>query len=182
MLVVHSSLCVYATADNFLVKRTVRAAVLISDYAATRHDYWASPLAFLGAYPYWTAYFNNRGMQVRWFLHAKSTDLYKVVRDESFQSIVLVGHGSLNSWQAVDVLVTNVEVASLMQGMPKKNGEWIQLTCAVKDKWPLKMGELVMAPSNVYTYHDEVNTWYFVADAFSGFKLIRFRADFTSGA
>ena len=87
VLMVHVSLCVAATANNTLVKRDTRAAILISDYAITKYDYWASPLAFIGAYPYWTYYFNNRGMTVRWFLRVESTDLEKVIKDAKFQSI-----------------------------------------------------------------------------------------------
>ena len=82
-------------------------------------------------------------------------------------------HGSFNSWQAVDMLVTNAEVVKMMQGLKKKRGEWIQLTCAVEDQWPLKIGELVMEPGDVYTYDDRANTFHFVADAILGFKLIK---------
>lgn len=173
ILIVHFGLCVAATANNALRKKDIYAAILISDYAVTKYDYWASPLAFAGAYPYWTYYFNNRGMKVKWFLRAKSTDLAKVIRDEKFQSIVLVGHGSFNSWQAVDMLVTNAEVVKMMEGVKKKRGEWIQLTCAVEVQWPIRIGELVMEPRNVYAYDDRANTFYFVMDAILGFKLIK---------
>ena len=173
LLILHLSWSIAASFRNDLIKSENYAAVLISDYAITKYDYWVSPLALIGAYPYWTYYFNNRGMKVNWTLHAYSHDLERVIKDPKCSSIVLVGHGSLNAWQAIDSLVTNLDVAKWMRGLKKKSGEWIQLTCAVKDEWPVKMGELVMEPQNVYTYNDTVNTFYLVADAISGFKLVK---------
>jgi len=173
ILTLHLSWCIIATIRNDLIQNEEYAAVLISDYAITKYDYWVSPLALAGAYPYWTYYFNNRGMKVKWTLRAYSKDLERVIKDTKCKSIVLVGHGSLNAWQAVDMLVTNIEVSRMMKGIPKKKGEWIQLTCAVQDLWPVKMGELVMEPSHVYTYNDAVNTFYLVTDAIFGFKLIK---------
>lgn len=173
ILIVHLSLCIAATIRNSLICNEQYAAVLISDYAITKYDYWISPLALAGAYPYWTYYFNNRGMKVKWFLRAYSKDLERVIKDTKCQSIVLVGHGSFNAWQAVDMLVTNDEVSQMMKGVPKKKGEWLQLTCAVEDKWPIKMGELVMNKENVYTYNSSVNTFVFITDAIFGFKYLK---------
>lgn len=173
ILIIHISLGVIATVRNFTVKGNKYGAILISDYAITRYDYWASPLACFGAYPYWTYYFNNRDMKAKWFLRAKSKDLAKVIRDKKYQSIVLVGHGSFNGWQATDADVTNNEIAEMMQGQPKKNGEWLQLTCGISDLFPIKMGELVMEKERVYTYNESVNTFIFVTDALFGFKYLK---------
>jgi hypothetical protein len=112
-------------------------------------------------------------MRVKWFLRAKGKDLEKVIKDKDCQNIVLVGHGSKNNWQATDTEVTNVEVAKIMRGMPKKKGEWLQLTCGVEDFSPVKMGELVMEREQVYTYGKAVNTYVFVTDALFGFKYDR---------
>lgn len=173
IIIVHFTLSLAATLRNSYIPKEKYAAILISDYAITKYDYWVSPLALIGAYPYWTYYFNNRGLKVRWTLRAYAHHLADAIKDPRCQSIVLVGHGSFNSWQAVDSLVTNKEVLQMIQGLPKKSGEWIQLTCAVKDFWPIRMGELVMNKENVYTYDDSVNTFYFVTDAIFGFKLIK---------
>lgn len=87
---------------------------------------------------------------------------------------MLVGHGSFNSWQAVDKLVTNEDVELMIKDHKKKKGEWIQLTCAVEDTSPVKIGELVMEKAErVYTYNDSVNTFIFVADALFGFKYLK---------
>lgn len=161
ILVIHISLGLIAATRNALIRHKEYGAILISDYAITRNDYWASPLAYFGAYPYWTYYFNNRGMKAKWFLRAKSTDLAKVIKDRECQSIVLVGHGSFNAWQATDMDVTNTEVNVMMRGEPKKRGEWLQLTCGVDDISPIKMGELVMDKSRVYSYNSSVNTYIF---------------------
>lgn len=173
VLIIHISLGVIATVRNLTLRSKEYGAVLISDYAITRNDYWASPLAFFGAYPYWTFYFNNRGLKIKWFLRAKSTDLAKVIRDNKCQSIVLVGHGSFNAWQATDMDVTNTEVLAMMQGLPKKRGEWLQLTCGVSDVFPIKIGELVMEKERVYNYNSPVNTYIFVTDALFGFKYLK---------
>ena len=177
ILAIHISLGIIAAVRNSMIKNSVYGAILISDYAITRYDYWASPLAFLGAYPYWTSYFNNRGMKAKWFLRAKSTDLANMLKDRNCQSIVLVGHGSFNTWQATDFDVTNNEVAKMMRGLPRKEGEWLQLTCGVSDLSPIKMGELVMGKERVYTYNSSVNTFIFITDALFGFKYLKSSID-----
>ncbi len=174
MLFIHSSLgCIFFIRNYIFIKNDVYAAILISDYAVTKNDYWASPLACFGAYPYWTVYFNNRNLKAKWILRATSKDLERVIKDVRCQSIVLVGHGSFNSWLAVDMFVTNKEVEQMMSGVSKKNGEWLQLTCAVEDSYPVKMGELVTDKKNVYTYNGPVNSFIFLYDALFGFKYLK---------
>jgi hypothetical protein len=173
LLVIYTGLVIITAIRNMSINNDEYATVLLSDYALTKYDYWASPSAFLGSYLTWSYYFNNRNMKVRWFLRAKSTDLKTVIKDRNCQSIVLVGHGSLNIWQATDMVVSNLEVAEMMDGVQKKKGEWLQLTCGVKDFSPVKMGELVMEKERVYTYDNAVTTYVFVADAIFGFKYLK---------
>ncbi len=164
-----------ATIRNISVKNHEYAAILLSDYAIWKYDYWASPCAFLGAYIPWTYYFNNRDMKVKWFLRAKSIDLEKVIKDKDCQSIVLVGHGSLNCWQATDRLVSNSEVSDMVKGVPKKTGEWLQLSCGVEDVFPVRMGELVMEKKEkVYTYSKGITIYILVTDALFGFNYLKF--------
>jgi hypothetical protein len=172
-LVIYTGLATITAIRNMNINNDEYAAVLLSDYALTKYDYWASPSAFLGSYLTWSYYFNDRNMKVRWFLRAKSTDLETVIKDRNCQSIVLVGHGSLNIWQATDMVVSNLEVAEMMNGVQKKKGEWLQLTCGVKDFSPVKLGELVMEKERVYTYGNAVTTYVFVADAIFGFKYLK---------
>ncbi len=163
-----------ATIRNMSIKNDAYAAILLSDYAIGEYDYWASPCAFVGAYIPWTYYFNNRDMKVKWFLRAKGIDLEKVIRDRDCQSIVLVGHGSLNCWQATDMLVSNLEVSNMVKGIPKKTGEWMQLSCGVEDAYPVRMGELVMEKKErVYTYSKPVTSYILVTDALFGFKYLK---------
>jgi hypothetical protein len=164
-----------ATIRDMTIKNDEYAAVLLSDYALWEYDYWASPCAFLGSYIPWTYYFNNQNMRVKWFFRAKSADLEKVIRDPKCQSIVLVGHGSKNCWQATDAEVSNIEVAKMMHGVSKKKGEWLQLSCGVEDIFPVKMGALVMEDDKVYTYDSAVTTYVFVTDALSGFKYLKYK-------
>jgi hypothetical protein len=170
---IYTGIAVITAIRDMSISNDEYAAVLLSDYALTKYDYWASPSAFLGSYLTWSYYFNNRNMKARWFLRAKSTDLKKVIKDRNCQSIVLVGHGSLNIWQATDMVVSNLEVEEMMNGVQKKKGEWLQLTCGVKDFSPIKMGELVMEKERVYTYGNAVTTYVFVADAIFGFKYLK---------
>jgi len=150
------------------------AAVLLSDYAFWQYDYWASPCAFLGSYIPWSHYFNNRNIKVKWFFRAKSHDFEDVIKDKDCQSIVLVGHGDIDSWQATDKEVTNSVVAKMMKGVPKKRGEWLQLSCGGDSKYFMKMGELVMQDKwKVYTYSKSVTTYYFIFDALSGFRYLK---------
>jgi hypothetical protein len=173
VFVIHTSLGGIAAIRNASVTNDEYGAILLSDDAITEKDYWASPLACFGAYPYWTYYFNNRHMKAKWFLRAKSTDLAKVVKDKKCQSIVLVGHGNLNAWLAADRQVTNTDVERMMKGESKKEGEWLQLTCGEEDIFPIKMGELVMEKERVYTYRGPINCYILVTDALFGFRYLK---------
>ena len=172
-LIVHVGLGAVAAVRNHRTRGAEYGAILISGQAFTKYDrYWASPAAAFGAYPYWTAYFNNRGMKARWFVGAKSADLENAVKDPNCVSIVLVGHGSFSLWEATDKDVSNEEMAAMMKGLPKKKGEWIQLTCGFDEGLP-KLGTLVMEPDRVYTYEHTINAYYLVTDALFGFKYIK---------
>jgi hypothetical protein len=173
LAIVYTGLFVAATLRDMTIRDNEYAAVLLSDYAITEYDYWASPSAFLGSYIPWTFYFNNRGLRVKWFLRAKGADLRKVIRDPGCQSIVLVGHGSRNNWQATDGEVSNMEVENVVHGLRKKTGEWFQLTCGTEDFTPVRMGKLVMDQKHVYTYDGAVTFYYFVTDALSAFSYLK---------
>jgi hypothetical protein len=170
----YSVLAVITAVRDINIKSNQYAAVLLSDYAFWQYDYWASPCAFLGSYIPWSYYFNNRNMKVKWFFRAKSNDLEEVIKDKGCQSIVLVGHGDIDSWRATDKEVSNSVVAKMMKGVPKKKGEWLQLSCGEESKLFMKMGELVMEDKKkVYTYSKSVTTYIFVFDALSGFRYLK---------
>lgn len=174
LLLIYIGLGIITTIRNMNIRNNEYAAVLLSDYAFWQYDYWASPCAFLGSYIPWTHYFNNRNMKVKWFLRAKSNDLEKVIKDKDCQSIVLVGHGDIDSWQATDMEVSNAAVGKMMQGIPKKSGEWLQLSCGNESAFFMKMGELVMRDKRkVYTYSKSATTYMFVFDALSGFRYLK---------
>lgn len=174
LLLIYIGVGIITTIRNMNIKNNEYAAVLLSDYAFWQYDYWASPCAFLGAYIPWSYYFNNRNMKVKWFFRAKSNDLEEVIKDKDCQSIVLVGHGDIDSWQATDMEVSNSVVAKMMNGVPKKKGEWLQLSCGGESKFFMKMGDLVMEDKKkVYTYSKSVTTYIFVYDALSGFRYLK---------
>ncbi len=174
LLLIYICVGIITTIRNVNIKNNEYAAVLLSDYAFWQYDYWASPCAFLGSYIPWTYYFNNRNMKVKWFFRAKSHDLEEVIKDKDCQSIVLVGHGDIDSWQATDTEVSNSAVAKMMKDVSKKRGEWLQLSCGSEDVLYIKMGELVMQDKGkVYTYSKSVTTYIFVFDALSGFRYLK---------
>jgi hypothetical protein len=172
-LVIYIGLAGIAAVRDMRIKSDEYAAVLLSDHALTKYDYWASPSAFLGSYITWSHYFHDRNMKVRWFLRAESMDLEEVIKDRKCQSIVLVGHGNRNAWRATDRSVSNTDVQKMMQGVEKKRGEWLQLTCGEEDFSPVKLGELVMAREHVHTYGKAVTTYALVTDALFSFRHLK---------
>ncbi len=149
------------------------AAILLSAHAFSNHDHWAPVLAFAGSYPAWTLYFNSRGLKPDYIFSATYDDFVKVLRDDRYQSIVLVGHGSYNHWQATDMEVSIFAVQRLEGKFNKKSGEWFQLTCATREFSDIQLGELVMQNSPTYTYNGEVGTLHLVADALIPFWRIK---------
>jgi hypothetical protein len=72
------------------------------------------------------------------------------------------------------LLVPNLEVSDMVKGIPKKTGEWLQLSCGVEDAFPERMGELVMEKKErVYTYSKPVTSYILVTDALFGFKYLK---------
>jgi len=92
--------------NNVILKEERYAAILLSGYAFSNYDYWASPIAFLGSYPAWTLYFNFNGVKTDYFFNATKEDMKNVLIDPKYESIVMVGHGSRNGWRATDRFVS----------------------------------------------------------------------------
>ena len=149
------------------------AAILLSAHAFTDHDHWAPVLAFAGSYPAWTLYFNSRDLKPDYIFSATYDDFVKVLQDDKYQSIVLVGHGSYNHWQATDMEVSIFAVQRLEGKFNKKNGEWFQLTFATRDFSNVQLGELLMRNKPTYAYDGEVGTLHLVTDALIPFWRIK---------
>ena len=145
LVLVYIPFAVVATITNHLVAKDDQyAAILLSGFAFSDYDYWASPVAFLGSYPAWTFYFNLKGLRTDYFFSATKQDLKKVLIDSKYQSIVLVGHGSFNAWRATDQIVSNEDIRRWKSLFSLKTGEWIQLSCPGADSYPTHIGELIM--------------------------------------
>lgn len=150
------------------------AAILLSADAVTGHDYWAPPVAFWGSYPSWTLYFNSQGYKTDYIFSATYQDFIEVLKDEKYQSIVLVGHGSFNCWKATDGLVTTLDVEHLAGQFKKKEGEWFQLSCPSTDYSPRHLAALAMASGDYYYYSGEsADNTDFVLDALFAFSHIK---------
>lgn len=158
--------------NHFFMTTDQYAAVLVSDDFITPYDYWVSPACFFAASPSWTHYFNNRVQRIQWSFRAESGDLIQAIRDPNCQSIVLIGHGTYHSWGAMDKTVTNENIEPYIP-YHKKTGEWFQLTCARDDGYGCRMGELIMEPENVYSYHRKVNSLGMIVDAFTAFRYMK---------
>jgi hypothetical protein len=50
LFAIYIGLAIITTIRDMTTKSNEYAAVLLSDHAITKYDYWASPSAFLGAY------------------------------------------------------------------------------------------------------------------------------------
>jgi hypothetical protein len=159
--------------SNSLTRIDKYAAVLLSAHAFSDYDYWSPPLAFLGSYPAWTFYFNTRGEKIDYFFNATKADFMDVLMEKKYQSIVLVGHGSYNTWRATDSQLANYDIELKKGQFQQKQGEWIQLSCADPDFSPVHIGELVMAKENVHHYNGTAGTLDFVLDALTAFRHIK---------
>jgi hypothetical protein len=163
--------------NNVILKEERYAAILLSGYAFSNYDYWASPIAFLGSYPAWTLYFNFNGVKTDYFFNATKEDMKNVLIDPKYESIVMVGHGSRNGWRATDRFVSNDDINEWKEEFAPKTGEWFQLSCAGADLYPEHVGELVMDDKEkVYYYSGDVaGTSMFVTDAVTGFRLMKYQ-------
>ena len=166
-----------AVTNNVILKEERYAAILLSGYAFSNYDYWASPIAFLGSYPAWTLYFNFNGVKTDYFFNATKEDMKNVLIDPKYESIVMVGHGSRNGWRATDRFVSNDDINEWKEEFAPKTGEWFQLSCAGADLYPEHVGELVMDDKEkVYYYSGDVaGTSMFVTDAVTGFRLMKYQ-------
>ena len=149
------------------------AAILISAHALAGNDHWLPPLALLGSYPAWTLYFNARGLKPAYFLGATFNDFVKVLQDERYQSIVLVGHGSYNHWRATDQEVSVLDVQRLQGTYRPKTGEWFQLTCGNRDFSDVQLGEPVMKSGRPHAYNGDAYALQFIIDALTPFRIIK---------
>ena len=172
-LVVYIPAATIAFISDAQTKTDQYAAILLSAHAFTDHDHWAPVLAFLGSYPAWTLYFNARNLKPDYIFSATYDDFMNVLRDDKYQSIVLVGHGSYNHWQATDMEVSIFAVQRMAGKFKKKKGEWFQLTCATRDFSDIQLGELVMQTRPTYTYEGDAGTLHLVTDALIPFWLIK---------
>ena len=172
-LVVYIPAATVAFISNTQTNTNQYAAILLSAHAFSDHDHWAPVLAFIGSYPAWTLYFNSRGLKPDYIFSASYNDFMKVLQDDKYQSIVLVGHGSYNHWRATDMEVSVFAVQALEGTFKKKNGEWFQLSCATRDYSNIQLGEPVMKNKPTYAYDGEVGTLHLVTDALIPFWRIK---------
>ena len=178
LLVIYIPIASIAFISNLTTKSDNYVAILLSAHAFTNYDHWAPPIAFFGSYPAWTLYFNSKGLKTDYIFSATKKDFINVILDEKCLSIVLVGHGSYNNWQATDGIVGNFDIERLKGKFKKKAGEWFQLSCSFSDYSPIQLGEMVMENGKSYYYNGEnAGTIDFVLDALFAFRHIKAEAE-----
>jgi hypothetical protein len=91
LLTIHLILSVIAFHRNMNAPLDRCAAVIVTGQSMMSEDVWASPLAQIGAYPYWSAYFYIRGMKTAWIYDSERTDLNTLLDVQQFQQIVWIG-------------------------------------------------------------------------------------------
>ena len=156
LLIIYIPIALIAFISNLTTKSDNYAAILLSAHAFTNYDHWAPPIAFFGSYPAWTLYFNSKGLKTDYIFSATKKDFIDVILDEKSQSIVLVGHGSYNSWQATDGIVGNFDIECLKGKFKKKTGEWFQLSCPSSDYSPIHLGEWSWKTGNLIIIMENV--------------------------
>jgi hypothetical protein len=122
LIVLYIPIATSAYVSDLRTRTDQYAAILLSAHAFSNHDHWAPPIAFLGSYPAWTFYFNSMGLKADYIFSATKQDFIDVLRDDKYQSIVLVGHGSYNLWRATDDEITNADIEQMRGTFKKKRG------------------------------------------------------------
>ena len=172
-LAVYIPMAVIAYVSNHQTHSGRYAAILVSAHAIAGDDHWLPPIALLGSYPSWTLYFNDKGLRTEYFLSATCNDFRRVLLDDKYQSVVLVGHGSFNHWRATDGRVSVLDVQRLAGRFSRKQGEWFQLSCAERDFSDTQLGEPVMKNGRSFAYKGEAGMIHFVIDALTPFWIIK---------
>ena len=128
-----------------------KAKVLVFDDPLTE---WQSLM--LGVKGSVAKFFTERDVRIDYKHNARSNDLKNVLRDESYQNIVVMGHGGRNCWCARDGEIYTEDVNKWMKGLPKKNGYFIQFTCGDVEGIPLG-NSVVKDKSKILGYTKPVN-------------------------
>ena len=137
--------------NKFKAKGKERAISLICDDPTTEWQNLA-----LGVKGLTAQFFTKQGVPVDYKHNATSEDLQKVLTDETYQHVVLQGHGSRNSWCARDGTIYTDDINEWMQGLPMKNGYFIQFTCGSQEGEPLG-SNVIVDPSKNLGYTREVH-------------------------
>jgi hypothetical protein len=96
-----------------------------------------------------TAKYHAEGHSVKWVSNVKRETFLDMLSDEQYQNIILIGHGSNNSYYASDGRVTAEDI--LEKGIKKKKGALCQHTCGGGDG--LKLRDVLLEdPSKGYTF------------------------------
>ena len=182
ILIVYIPMATIAFISDWQTETQKYAAILLSADAFTGSDHWLPPIAFLGSYPGWTLYFNSRGLKTDYVFSATYNDFVRVLCDDKYQSIVVVGQGSRSHWKATDQDISIYDIARLQNQFKRKQGEWFQMTCSHREFSDIYIGDLVMTSGISYAYGDQVSTIAMVIDAIVPFKIIKTETRYRIGS
>jgi len=164
-------------AVNSVQSSSMRTAVLISDYHYDEIRPLLSPTIETSVYLPMTLYFNSDGSQVEYVRHATSSDLERICRDDNYKNVVLVGHGTYNTWWATDREVTQ---ADIREWVTSRKEQWMQLTCA-GNKSDAPLGNEAADENYHYNVGDSgmVSPTLIAIDLLTGFPVLKGNADYT---
>jgi len=137
--------------NRFQTSGDEKAKVLVFDEPITE---WQN--LFLGVKGAVARFFTEKDTRVDYKHNARSDDLRAVLEDDTYQNIVIMGHGGRNQWCARDGVVYTEDLDEWMEDLPKKKGYFIQFTCGDEEGKPLGYN-VVEDRSKILGYTESVN-------------------------
>lgn len=137
--------------NKVLTDGSKRAACLISGADPTKEP---AQIA-IGEKGRIAKFFTDRNVRVDYKHNARSIDLESAIRDDTYQHIVLIGHGDRGTWEATDRCVVTEDISDWVKDASQKDGYFIQLTCGKPVGKPLGF-DVVVDKRNVRGYNYRV--------------------------
>ncbi len=172
LVAIYLILCGIAFTINANLHSEKYAAILIGDNYIVKHNYLVTPIAILGSYPQFNFYFNSKGVRVEYIGHATGKDLERVLKDQKYQTIVIIGEGNYSTWlDSEGNEIAYFDIRDMMKGRGKKQGEWLQLTCGQIEYSTVQLGEYAVERGKAYSFGRPVYPWDIFLATFGFYNL-----------
>jgi len=172
LMAIYLVLCGIAFTINANLHSEKYAAILIGDSYIVERNYLVTPIAILGSYPQFNFYFNSKGFKVEYIGHATRKDLERVLKDQKYQTIVIIGEGNYSTWvDSEGDEIAYFDVGDMMKGRREKLGEWLQLTCGQIEYSNIQLGEDAVERGKAYSFGRPVYPWDMFLATFGFYNL-----------